>query len=126
MAGDKILSVPWGEISERKRNKQANSCKRAKKIALACSWLNDTQFSHAGALCAAIESEDLCGPVFAAHFPLGLLKHPDNIVMLDLIQRFLGRPYILMGFFQFIHLVQFGSGGVDNRLLSSLSTELLV
>ena len=61
------------------------------KIDPACSRLNDTQFSHAGAQCAAIEPKDLCSPVFSAHLPMGLLKYPDNIVTLDLIQRFLGR-----------------------------------
>ena len=62
-----------------------------KKLDLVCSRFNDAQFSHAGAQGAAIEPEDLCSPVFPAHLPLGLLKYPENIVTLDLIQRFLGR-----------------------------------
>ena len=55
-----------------------------------CLWLTDTQFSHAGAQRAAVESKDFCSPVLAAHFPMGLLKYPDNIVTLNLIQRFFG------------------------------------
>jgi hypothetical protein len=50
-----------------------------------CLWLADTQFSHTGAQRAAVESKDFCGPVLAAHFPIRLLKYPDNIVTLNLI-----------------------------------------
>ena len=50
----------------------------------------DIQFSDAGAQGAAVESEDFGSPVFATHFPIGLLKYPDHMVALDLFQRFLG------------------------------------
>ena len=52
--------------------------------------LEDTEFSHSGAQCAAVEPKDLCSAVLAAHPPMRLLKYPDNIVTLNLIQRFLG------------------------------------
>jgi len=55
-------------------------------------WLADFQFSHAGTQRAAVESKDFCSPVMAAYFPMGLLKYPDDIVTLNIIQRFFGCP----------------------------------
>ena len=49
----------------------------------------DIQFSDAGAQRAAVESEDFGSPVFATHFPIGLLKYPGNVVALNCCQRFL-------------------------------------
>ena len=42
-------------------------------------WFFDTKLSHAGTQCAAVKTKDFGRTVFAAHFPLGLLKHPNNI-----------------------------------------------
>jgi hypothetical protein len=61
-----------------------------KQIDPKCLCLADTQFSHAGAQCAAVEPKDFGSPVTATYFPMGLLKYPDNIVSLNFIQRFLG------------------------------------
>ena len=61
-----------------------------KELDPACLRLVDIQLSDAGAQRAAVEPEDFGSPVFAAHFPMGLLKYPDNIVTLNLIQRFFG------------------------------------
>ena len=54
-----------------------------------CLRLVDIQFSEAGAQRAAIESEDFGSPVFATHFPIGMLKYPGNVVALNCCQRFL-------------------------------------
>ena len=62
-----------------------------KKIDHACLWLADTQLSYARAQCAAVEPKDFCSPVFATHFPVGLLKYPDNMVALNFFQSFLCR-----------------------------------
>lgn len=51
--------------------------------------LVDIQFSDAGAQRAAVESEDFGSPVFATHFPIGLLKYPHNVVAFNRFQRFL-------------------------------------
>jgi hypothetical protein len=60
------------------------------KKSFAGLWLADTQFPHAGAQRAAVESKDFCSPVLPAYLPMGLLKYPHNIVTLNLIHRFLG------------------------------------
>jgi hypothetical protein len=52
-------------------------------------WLVDTQFSYAGAQRGAVEPKDFRGPVFATHFPIGLLEHPDNVVAFNRFQGFL-------------------------------------
>ena len=52
-------------------------------------WLMDTQFSYAGAQCAAVEPKDFCSPAFSTHFPIGLLKYPDNMAAFNLFERFL-------------------------------------
>jgi hypothetical protein len=49
----------------------------------------DIQFSYASAQRAAVEPKDFCSPVFATHFPIGLLKYPDNMAALNLFQGFL-------------------------------------
>ena len=49
----------------------------------------DIQFSDAGAQRAAVEPEDFGSPVFATHFPIGLLEYPDNVVAFNRFQRFL-------------------------------------
>ena len=59
------------------------------KIDPTCLWLADAQFSYAGAQCAAVEPKDFCSPVLAAHFPIGLLEYPDNMVAFNRFQRFL-------------------------------------
>ena len=53
--------------------------------------LEDAEFSHAGAQCAAIESKDLGRPVFSADFPLSLLEDSHNMFALNRFERFLGR-----------------------------------
>jgi hypothetical protein len=63
---------------------------REKQSILKDLRLVDTQFSYAGSQRAAVEPKDFRSPVFAAHLPIGLLKYPDDIVPLDLIQRFSG------------------------------------
>jgi len=55
-----------------------------------CLWLVNTQFSYTGAQGAAVEPKNFCSPVFATHFPIGLLKYPDHMVAFDFFQRFLG------------------------------------
>jgi hypothetical protein len=60
-----------------------------KQINPKCLWLVDTQFSYAGAQCAAVEPKDLCSPAFTTHFPIGLLKYPENMAALNLSERFL-------------------------------------
>ncbi len=72
-------------------------------------WLVDTQFSYAGTQRAAVEPKDFGSPVFAAHFPIGLLKYPDNMAALNLFQGFLRGRYILMRLFQLIYQAQFGT-----------------
>ena len=62
---------------------------REKQSILKDLRLVDTQFSYAGSQRAAVEPKDLCSPVFATHFPIGLLKYPDNMVALNLGQSFL-------------------------------------
>jgi hypothetical protein len=57
-----------------------------KQIEPTCLWLANTQFSYAGAQCAAVEPKDFCGPVLAAYFPMRLLKYPDNMVALNRLQ----------------------------------------
>jgi len=86
----------------------ANMARGTKQIDPTCLWLADTQFSHSGAQCAAVESKDFCSPVFAAYLPMGLLKYPNNMVVFNLFQCFLGPCSILVGFLQFIHQAQFG------------------
>ena len=61
-----------------------------KELDPACLRLVDIQFSDTCAQRAAVESEDFGSPVFATHFPIGLLKYPENVVALNCFQRFLG------------------------------------
>jgi hypothetical protein len=63
---------------------------REKQSILKDLRLVDTQFSYAGSQRAAVEPKDLCSPVFATHFPIGLLKHPDDMAALNLFQGLLG------------------------------------
>ena len=86
----RIFEVMWRVPSERIRIDGVMILGKLQKINFTSLWLMDTQFSHAGTQRAAIEAKDFCSPVLAAYFPMGLLKYPDNIVTLDLIQRFFG------------------------------------
>jgi hypothetical protein len=55
----------------------------------ACLWLADTQFSHAGAQCAAVEPKDFCSPVAAHSLSNGPAQVPAEY----------GRAQPLPGFF---------------------------
>ena len=55
-------------------------------------WLEDTEFSHSGPQCAAVEAKDFRGPVFSADFPLSLIEDPHNMVALTWV----GRKHLLI------------------------------
>jgi hypothetical protein len=61
-----------------------------KQLDPTCLRLLNTQFSYAGAQGAAVEPQNFGSPIFATHFPIGLLKYPDHMVAFDFFQRFLG------------------------------------
>ena len=46
-------------------------------------WFSDIELTHAGAQGASFEPEDFSRAVLSAYFPLGLLKHPNNMVAID-------------------------------------------
>ncbi len=52
-------------------------------------WFSDAIFAHTGSQRAAVEPKDFSGTGFSAYFPLGLLKHPKNVVAFNGCQSFL-------------------------------------
>jgi len=49
----------------------------------------DVKFTHTSAQGAAVEPKNFSRTVFSAFFPLGPLKHPNNLVKLNRFQSFL-------------------------------------
>ena len=54
----RVLDVVWGILYEGIRMDGIVNQGKLQKINSACLWLVDTQFSHAGAQGAAVESKD--------------------------------------------------------------------
>jgi hypothetical protein len=52
-------------------------------------WFSDVKFTHTSAQGAAVEPKNFSRTVFSAYFPLGPLKHPNNLVKLNRFQSFL-------------------------------------
>jgi hypothetical protein len=58
-------------------------------------WFLDIELTHAAAQGASLEPEDFSRTVLSAYFPMGLLKHPNNMVSIDRFHEFNGymRPF---------------------------------